>query len=76
MLSSSLKSDFLVAVVSIESSGENLNKIIDFINEFPEGSARRLEMEAEIFRFLAEHSERLASIVRETGRLTVHDTDG
>ena len=75
MPSSEFRSDYLISTVSMSTDNETLAKTLDFINEFPEGSARRLEMEAHIFRFLADYVDSLAVAVRNTGRLTLHDSD-
>lgn len=75
MPSSTFTSDYLTTVVSIQAVSEPVDRYVRLINEFPEGSARRLDMEANLLSMLSEYVSFLASDVRKRGAVTLYDLD-
>ena len=75
MPSSGFSTDYLSLVLTISSTEPVVVKMVNLLNEFPEGSARRFEMEAVFLDLLADHARSLAELVREQNKVTLYDED-
>lgn len=73
MPSSEFSSNYLNLTITVETDTEVLVDLCDFINEYPEGSARRMEIESAFFKHLANYVEYLASTVRAHGKVTLYE---
>jgi hypothetical protein len=72
---SSFESDYLTLKVGASSEHPSVARFIDLINSFPEGSARRLEIEARLLDLVSKLAASLAEEVRARGDLTLYDHD-
>ena len=75
MPSSQFSSDYLTLVLTATTENETLARMFNLFNEFPEGSARRLELEADFLENLASHIRKLATLIRENNKVTLYDKD-
>lgn len=75
MPSSSFTSDYLTTVLTLVGSSGPVDRYINLINEYPEGSAHRLDMEASLLSMLSEYVATLARDVRNAGAVTLYDLD-
>lgn len=73
MPSSEFSSDYLAVQLSASSEAQVVRELFDLINEFPEGSARRMELEAEFLLTLSKHVRTLADRVRKSNKVTLYD---
>lgn len=75
MRSSEFESDYLHVKIQVETQVESVTRLFGLINEYPEGSAKRLEIEAEFLRNLSNYVAKLATHVRTSGKVTLYDDE-
>ncbi len=75
MPSSRFDSDYLTLKIGLSSEHPSVVRYINLINSFPEGSARRLEIEANLLDLVGKLAANLAAEVRGRGDLTLYDND-
>lgn len=73
--SSRFESDYLNIQVAVISANKRVQGLIELIQSFPEGSARRLEIESALFALISHYTLALARHVREKGLVTLYDDE-